>query len=63
MSIVEDGAMEMTWMSKVAPGDSLFDDSDGAGMAEGVVEQPELSKMSARDRRGGGSTQWQQNCL
>jgi hypothetical protein len=55
--------MEMTWTSKVAPGDSLFDDSDGAGMAEGVVEQPELSKMSARDRRGGGSTQWQQNCL
>jgi hypothetical protein len=55
--------MEMTWMSKVAPGDSLFDDSDGAGMVEGVVEQPELSKMSARDRRGSGSTQWQQNCL
>jgi hypothetical protein len=46
MSIVEDGAMEMTWTSKVAPGDSLFDDSDGAGMAEGVVEQPELSYIT-----------------
>ncbi|KAF8735639.1 hypothetical protein AX14_001759 [Amanita brunnescens Koide BX004] len=65
--IGEDGAIEMTWTpstSKVAPGDSLFDDSDGrkksalgkgagmfgAGMEKGVIEQPELSEMERKGR-------------
>jgi ribosome biogenesis protein ENP2 len=68
MHVGEDGAMEMTWTpstSQVAPGDSLFDDSDGtknkkkstrggemfgAGMEKGVVEQAELSEMERKGR-------------
>ena len=68
MQVGEDGAMEMTWTpstSQVAPGDSLFDDSDGtknkkkgtrggemfgAGMEKGVVEQAELSEMERKGR-------------